>query len=205
MMICSHLHCLGSELKIHKKKMEGETTITLSMEGKIPGIKAENFYKMLWDMQYVDKADPKPKEFKLVEKIDDNTDVVYVEVALPFPMSNRDFVHKRFHACNKDDKEILQKLGFYDWSHNYYVLMIQGCEHSEYPVKKSPIRAEIKMNHWLIEEVPGEEGTLRFKTKVCQVLNGSLPLYFVNDLGPKMGHKNMEKMIETYFKIFGKQ
>ena len=183
--------------------MEGETTITLSIEGKIKGIKAENFYRMLWDKSYIEYADPKPKEFKVVEQINNNTDIAYIEVSLPFPMTNRDFVQKRFHASNKDDKEL--ELGLYDSKHNYYVLMIQSIEHPQYPVQKSPIRAEIKMNYWLIEDDPEVEGGMRFKTKVCQVLNGSLPLFFVNDLGPKMAHKNMEKMIDTYFKIFGKQ
>jgi len=194
----------GSELKVFKKKMEGETTITLAYEGKATGLKAENFYKMMFDMAAIEKAEPKPKRFELVETISDNIDIVYAEVALPFPMSNRDFVQKRFHAGSKDDAVLLKKLGFYDFNHDYYVIMIKSIEHEKFPEKSSPVRAELKLNHWLIEEVPGEKDTFTFRTAVCQTLNGSVPLFFVNDLGPKMAHKMMGAMVDNYYKVYGK-
>ncbi len=195
---------LDSELKIFKKKMEGDTIITMSFEGRVKGLNAENFYRMLWDQECVEKAEPKPKTFKTVQKITDNIDIMYIEVALPFPMSDRDFVQKRLHLNSKVDKKIVKELGLYDWNHNFYIIMIKSAEHPDYPIQKKPIRADVKMNYWLIEEDPKEEGVMIFKTKVCQDIGGSVPLFFMNDVAPKMAHKNLETMIDNYYRIFGK-
>jgi len=193
-----------SYLKVSKKKMEGETTVTLCIEGRLQEVNAENFFKMLFTPEYVEKSGEPPKQYKVVETIDENTDILYVEAALPFPMANRDFIQKRLHISNKEDPKVIKKLGLYDYEHNYYVLMIESIERDDFPPHEKIVRAHVKMNYWLIEEIPGEKNSFKFKTHVCQTLNGSLPLFFVNDIAPKMSHKMMEKMLDAYYKIFGK-
>jgi len=193
----------NSTLKVWKKKAEGETVITMSMEGIIQGLKLENFVRMLYDTELAKKAKPAPKEFRIVETINKNLDYVYIHMPLPFPMSDRDYVQQRLLLNNKDDAELVKQLGLYDKEHKYYVFMVKSVERSDCPEINKLIRAEIKFNYWIFEEVPGEENSFTFKTRVCQALNGSVPLLFINDIGPKMAPKMMGDMLDNYKRIYG--
>jgi len=177
----------------------------LSIEGTIKGVKPANFFRMLHDPECMKKAKPAPKEFKVVEKINDNADVVYIHMPLPFPMSDRDFVYQRLYLNNKDHAKLVKQLGLYDKKHKYYVVMVKSVERDDCPLYDKLVRAEIKMNYWLIEEIPGEKDAFKFKTKVCQALNGKVPLFVVNDLGPKMSHKMMGEMLDNYKRIFSEE
>jgi len=157
---------IDSTLKIFKKKTEGETVITLSIEGTIKGVNAEKFFRMLNDTECAKKAKPAPKEFKILEKINDNVDFVYIHMPLPFPMSDRDWVQQRLYLNNKDHAKLVKQLGLYDKKHKYYVLAVKSVERDDCPLVDKLIRAEIKMNYWLIEEIPGEKDSFTFKTKV---------------------------------------
>ena len=158
---------------------------------------------MMNDIECLKKTKPTPKEIRIIETVSKNVDYMYYHTPMPFPMSDRDFVQKRVYLNNKDDPELVKQLGLYNQEQKYYVMMAKSVERSDCPVKGKLIRGEVKMDYWLIEEVPGEKDSFIFKSKTCQALNGSIPLFILNDMGPKMAPEMMREMLNTYKEIFG--
>lgn len=158
---------------------------------------------MVHNTSYMVKNEPSPKQLKLVEQVSKNSDIIYVEIDLPFPLSNRDFVHKRLYLCNKEDPELVKKLGLYEKDSTYYVIMIEATQRPEYPPKNSPVRAEAKMNYWLIEEDPNDKNTTKITGVICQNIGGNVPIAMQNKMVPKRAREILEKQLGNYAKHFG--
>lgn len=195
-------HFKDSTMKIFKKREIGETTITMKIEAKMKGLKAENLFLMMKDLSYRAKMDHAPKQIKLIEQTSRNSDVIYVEIDLPFPLSNRDLVQQRLYFGNKEDPELIRSLGLYNCSHRYYVLLAQSIVHPDLPEKKKLVRAEMKMNYVIIEEDPNDSTVAIMRIVSCQKLNGGVPDVMVNMAASKIPHKMMESIINSYSKFF---
>lgn len=195
---------LGCYLKVYKKKMEGDSLITTRCEGSFKDIDIDEIFRMFTDVSIIEKTEPKPKQIKIVEQISKNCDITYVEAKLPFPLSNRDFVSKRLYLCNKDDAELVKKLGLFEKKNKYYVVFQQSVERPEYPVRSSPVRGEIKMSYWIMEEDPVDKTILKFKAITCQDIGGNMPVSLLNKLGPKATNQFFGQFLDNYHKIFGK-
>jgi len=191
-------------MKIYKKLLEGEPTVTIRFEGTLKGISAENFYKMTQDTTIRIKWDPVPKQLKVIEKTSENSDVIYVEANLPFPMSNRDFVQERLYLNNVDHAELVKELGLYDKPNKYYVLLIKSTEREEFPPKDKPVRGNTKMSYWFIEEDPSDKNSAKVVVLQCQELKGMIPVMLVNKIAGGFPHKIIGAMLDNYPKLFGK-
>lgn len=185
--------------------MEGEPTITIKLEGQLKGFKGQDFHRVLFDVSLMKDSEPRPKHAKMIERVSDNLDIFYLEVPMPFPLANRDFVQRSLHLSNKDDPELVKQLELFDWEHTYYVLLRESIERPEYPPQSSPVRGEMKMNYWLVEQDPHDEDILKFRSVLCQNLNGNLPLVFVNKFAPKAYRGLVAGMIGNYEKNFRKK
>ena len=191
-----------STLKVYKKLVEGEPTVTIKTEGYFKGVKAENLFTMFKDISYREKLGHKPKVIKVVEQINKNSDVIYVELDLPFPMTNRDMVQKRLYLGNKEDADLVRELGLYQKDHKYYAVLVQSTERPEYPAKSKPIRAEIKIQFVLIEEDPKDPESTRISMVMCQKMNGDVPNMLINKISTKMPVGMMTGFVELYRKTF---
>lgn len=174
------------------------------MEGVLKGAKAENLVKMQRDISYRAKDERPPKAVKIIEETSKNSDIMYIEIDLPFPMTNRDFVQKRLFVQNKEDPELVKQLGLWNWDHAYNVVMIQSVERAEYPVKSKPIRAETSINFILFEENPADKTSLKVTWVLSQDLRGDIPKMIINSMGEKVPKKIFTEMLKNHEKNFGK-
>jgi len=193
-----------SSMKVFKKLMEGESVVTVRCECYFKGLKAGNLFKMLQDIPTRLTWDPLPKILTLIEKPNANSDVIYQEVPLPFPMSDRDFVQERFYLDSKKDAGLVKELGLFNFTHQYYILMVKSVERSEYPAKDKPVRGETKMTYWLLQEDPNDKDSMRLFVLMCQDLKGMIPTMLVNKLAGSAPHKVIGAVLDNYPKIFGK-
>jgi hypothetical protein len=154
------------------------------------------------DIPTILKGDTPLKEIKCIEKISNTSDIVYLEMNLPFPMSNRDLLQKRLFLGNKEEPTLVKELGLYDWSHRYYVVLGKSVERADVPLKKDIVRAKAKMNYWLIEEDPQSWNKTKITQVACQEMGGNIPNSVLNSFGAKGAHTKMEKLRENYTKIF---
>ena len=168
------------------------------------GFKAENIYKMFSDIALRPKWDSTPKVIKLVEQISPNNDIIYQELNLPFPLTNRDFVQKRLYLDNKSNSEIIKQLGLYEREHRYFVILLESTERPEYPRKDSPVRGETKMAYYLIEEDPENSNNSKITVVMCQDLKGSIPFMVINKVATKIPHKLVGSILDNYGKLFPK-
>jgi len=174
------------------------------VEGVLKGVKAENIAKMSRDISYRAKDERPPKQVKIVEETSKNSDILYIELDLPFPMTNRDFVQKRLFVRNKEDPEVVKQLGLWNWDHAYNIIMIESIERAEYPVKSKPIRAETSMNYMLLEEDSNDKTSLKVTWVLSQDLKGDIPKMIINSMGEKVPKKIFTEMIKNHEKNFGK-
>ena len=191
-----------SPLKIYKKLIEGEPIVTIRVEASLKGVRLENLFTMATDIKYREKMERAPKVIKTVEQFNKNTDVIYTEMEFPFPLSNREFLQKRLYFGNKEDKELVKRLGMYEKDHRYYAVLVQSTERDDYPKKNEPIRAETKIQFILIEEVPNDPHTVKYTMVMCQRMNGDIPNMMINKMSSKMPIKIVEGFLDLYPKCF---
>ncbi len=182
--------------------MDGEAIVTVRCEGYFKGLKAENLFKMMQDLSIRPKWDPLPKQLKLIEQLTANSDVIYTEANLPFPISNRDYVQERLFIDSKKDAELVKKLGLFDLKNRYFVLMVKSIERSDYPAQDKLVRGETKINYWFIQEDPNDSGSLRLLVVQCQDLKGIIPTMLVNKLAGSFPHKIIGALLDNYPKLF---
>lgn len=193
-----------STIKTYKKRNDAASGFTMRIDAVLKGVKAENIVTMQRDISYRGKIGKPPKQIKVVEKTSKNSDIIYIELGFPFPMTNRDIVQKRLFVSNKQDPELVQKLGLFDKSHAYHAVLIQSTEHKEYPTKEKPIRAETQMYHTLVEEDPNNKNVVRMKMVIQQQLNGDIPKVMINALGSKMPKTMITGLLTAQKKYFAK-
>ena len=196
-----YFHIVDCTVKAYKKA-ETSSGLTLRIEASLKGVKAENFVLMVRDASYREKMEGPIKKFKLVEQTSRNTDVTYHELSLPFPMTNRDFVQKRLFVSNKQDPELVAKLGLFNWDHAYHAVLIQSTERSEHPAKSSPIRGQTNMHYTLMQEDPNDKSVLKMTIVICQELNGNIPQVIMSGAGEKMATGMLTDLLKSYKKCF---
>ena len=189
-------------MKIYQRKTQGESGITIRIEATLKNVKQENLVLMNKDITYRQKFERPPKEIKVIEQTSKNSDVIYMEMDLPFPLTNRDFVQKRLFVNNKEDPELTRQLGLWNWDHKYNAIMIQSTEREEYPEKSKPIRGETKMIYLLLEEDPRDATVVKYKMILDQDMKGDIPKLVKETLGEKMPKRMMTDILKTHKKLF---
>jgi len=175
----------------------------MRIEATITGLTAEQLFRLYSDLEIRPKMEHPPKVLKLVEQPTKYSDVVYSEIHLPFPMTNREFLHKRFYLGNKEYPEVVKELGLYDWDHKYYVIIAESIERPDYPITSKLVRAESKFSYTLIEEDPNDSEVVRMKSISCTKMNGNIPSSMLASMGMKMAGKMLDSLKESSKKIFG--
>ena len=174
----------------------------MRIDAVLKGVKAENIVTMQRDISYREKMGRPPKQIKVIGQTSKNSDIIYVELDLPFPMTNRDFVQKRLFVSNKEDPELVRKLGLFDWNHGYHAILVQSTENAGYPAKSKPIRGETKMHHILLEEDPNDKSVLKMKIIISQQLNGDIPKMLLSTMSEKMPKNMMTGLLTSHKKFF---
>lgn len=101
-------------------------------------------------------------------------DIMYLELKMPFPMSNRDFLLSRYFLNSDQHAEEIERLGFPKTENKRWVLMQHSVELQEYPTIKGIERAEsITLLSW---EQDRENPKVVYTKSMSQTtLKGKLP------------------------------
>ena len=182
--------------------MEGDSHITTRVEGTLTNVTLEKFFQMMTDVTMMQKGDTPLKEIKVIEKVSNNSDIIYLKINFPFPLSDRDFLQQRLFLGNKEDPALVKELGLYDWSHRYYVFIGHSIERADCPPKKDVVRAHAKMNYWILEEDSQSWNKIKIKQVACQDMGGNIPTSVTNTLGVKGAQKRLESFLDNYHRNY---
>ncbi|GAB1220300.1 hypothetical protein ENUP19_0050G0083 [Entamoeba nuttalli] len=120
-------------------------------------------HDVIQDPQFRTEWDGSMKEQHLVEQIDENTEIGYYSVKMPFTVANRDWVNMRSWWFNEDK--------------SLYIIMNHSVEHDKAPVDKNFVRAQSLKTGYIIEKTP--EGT-KLSFFSWNSWNGWIPTWVVN-------------------------
>jgi len=191
-------------MKIYNKTETAKCGMFTRIDAVLKGVKAKNIMLMSRDITYRKKADHPPKKIKMIEKTG-NTDIIYVELDLPHPLINRDMVQKRLFVGNKENPELIKKLGLFDWEHEYFAMIVEPTTRPEYPSQNMPIRSEMKMHHMLLEEDPNDKTALKVRLIAEFDMCGDIPDPFMNAIRQNAPYRMMTSILTCYSKFFGKK
>jgi hypothetical protein len=192
---------LDCPVKVYTKRTE--LGVTCCLEASLKNVNIDNIYRLFTDFDLMSKREPKLKKLVQVEKTSKNSDVIYAEIDLPFPMTNREFLSQRLYLSNKDDSDLIRQFGLYTKEHRYFVLLQKSTERPDYPEKSKPVRADIKLICWLVEEDPTQTNTVRIKQIMCQDMKGNLT-ELSNKASPQAMQDGIGQLFDNYRKLIGK-
>jgi len=190
-------------MRIYNKLENTKCGFTTRIDAILRGVKAKYLVLMMRDILYRKKAEHPPKRIKMIEKRKD-TDVIHVELDLPYPLINRDLVQKRLFVGNKENPELVKKLGLFDCSHEYHAILVEPALRPECPAVCQPIRGEMKMQYMILEEDPNDKNVLKMRFVMDMDLAGDIPEMFMNAIRQNAPFRTMTSLLTSYNKFFGK-
>jgi len=174
------------------------------MDTTLKGVEIDKIVQMTREISFKQKSENPPKQIKIVEKTSSNSDILYTEMNMPFPLANREFLQKRLFVGNKEDPELIRRLGLFDWEHRYYAILVQSTEKREYRRKSKPVRGMTKMFHMLLEEDPEDKTIVKIKFLICQNLYLNLHQVAMKAIEEDLGQTIVIGLLDTYEQFFGK-
>ncbi len=188
-------------MRVYNKLENPKYGFTTRIDAILRGVKAKNLVLMTRDIFYRKKVEHPPKKIKVIEKRKD-TDVLYIELNLPYPLINRDLVQKRLFVGNKENPELVKKLGLFDCDHEYYVMLVEPAVRPECPETPMPIRGEMGMHYMFLEEDPNDGNVLKMRMVMNMDLAGDIPEVFMNAIRQNAPYRMMSSILTSYHKFF---
>ena len=125
--------------------------------------------------------DPNFKNPQVLEKLNETTDVYYFVAEAPFPLSNRDFVNKRYFLKNHDGVD--------------YFSYMTATEHPSKPATTSLVRGKFHQFARIVRQDKSGSGC-RLTIIMQSEFGGNVPSMVVNKKAssmPKDTYKNIQK------------
>ncbi len=125
--------------------------------------------------------DPNFKNPQVLEKLNETTDVYYFVAEAPFPLSNRDFVNKRYFLKNHDGVD--------------YFSYMTATEHPSKPATTSLVRGKFHQFARIVRQDKSGSGS-RLTIIMQSEFGGNVPSMVVNKKAssmPKDTYKNIQK------------
>jgi len=114
--------------KCYRRIKEG-TTYKYRTYGVIPS-SAPDYFEFYRDLNHWKTWDENVEELEILEKQNENVQIVYWSVKYPFPLSSRDYVYRRYSK-------------YYE-SHKIWVVACKLCEHE----KKKPTSKRVRVTQY---------------------------------------------------------
>ena len=138
-------------------------------------------------------------KFQRVQIFSEKEDLVYSELKMPFPMSNRDFLLSRYYLNSDQHAEEIERLGFPKTENKRWILMQHPVELQEYPAIKGIERADSVT--LLIWEQDRENPNIIYTKAMSKTnLKGKIPDSLVNMGIGKQFLKAHHTSIQTFQK-----
>lgn len=95
-------------MKIYKKKIEGDPINYIRFDSCYPDLDVHKFVVMMSNLDVRTKWDERSKKMNLIGRVS-NSEIVHTLMDLPFPLTNREQVTRRFIFSNKIHPEFFKK------------------------------------------------------------------------------------------------
>lgn len=189
----------AKDLRVYTKNSEGSSTVIVRTEAIIPACDLDILAEMYIDLDIRRQWDSTFIKLERPQVISENEDIIYQEMKLPFPLSNRDFVLQRFYADSLLDADKIAEKGFWKKSNRYKVIALKDAEHASYPEKKGTIRAS-NSTVMVLEEDPQGSGNVIYRLVSLADLKGKLPAWALHQGTSKGMAKLVEETSQAYRK-----
>jgi len=184
-----------STIKVHKKKFDGESVISIRYEAIVKNVEIEKWIRVA-QIDYRKKWDPYMKHMEQTLE-GDGTKTAYIQIKMPFPLTDRDLVQKSFSFINKKNPELVAKYNLPVKESTYYINIVEPLVIDKFPVRNDHVRGESKVITF-IEELSEEKG-IKIRCLNRTDIKGSIPTSLLNRLAGSGPYKSLGKQIEAPF------
>jgi len=175
-------------IKIYKIKPEDSPVILLKAWALIENFTPKEVFDQIYDTVNRAKWEPVTMGLRVVEQIDDHSDIIYYYVKTPFGITERDFVQKRNFAFDYPEKGSI-------------IMSFESCTHPSAPPLKNRIRGETHIAGYVMRPSTTRPGSTDFCI-ISQIdIKGSIPKAIVNMVAGKAPAdwvKKLTKACEKY-------
>lgn len=135
---------LEKDKKVYVKFKEGDSRINVRSEATLYDFNIDILAQMNIDLAKRKDWDGSFTNMQLSKKLSENEDVIYHEMKMPFPLSNRDFVQYRYYVNNFLHPEEVEQRGLWKTPNKYWVIVLQSVIMDEHPEKKGQLEEKTR-------------------------------------------------------------
>jgi hypothetical protein len=159
------------------------------MKTTFEDVDLDALFKMQYQMDLRKLWDKNIVKDQIIEEVNDTEDVQYLEMKLPFPLSNRIVLQHRAYVNNKDHPELVKKYNLYKKEQKYYMIHSKSIERADVQDPKGSVRMEIVFTGGILEEDPSNPRNVHVTIISCALPGGYVPMKLVT-----MGISQMPQM-----------
>mmetsp|Transcript_77337 Transcript_77337/g.107487 ORF Transcript_77337/g.107487 Transcript_77337/m.107487 type:complete len:255 (+) Transcript_77337:106-870(+) len=188
---------VGTHQRIYTKKLEGDSVNYVRFDAVFTDIDITKYMVMMNDIEVRKTWDERAKGMKCLGKINENSELVYNIVELPFPLTNRDGTNRKFIFHNKTHADFFKKAGLPEVEHNMYLVVIYPMALKDYPETSKYVRSKFFLAI-ICEENPELKGSIKINATLKSDMGGNIPDFVVNLISVKMPSKMNENIMIKY-------
>jgi len=189
-----------AKLKIYKKTISGSTPY-VKTEAVFEDMDIDVIFEMFINIEIRKQTSTKVKNLAMIESFNANEQIIYQEMVLPTPVSNRDQVQYRAHFCNKTNPDYVKTHQLFEKENKYYMLYMRSCERSDVPEKKGIVRGETVLMGWILEEDISNPKNCNFILVSNVDPKGSIPDFMTKSMAAKMPTGIVASIKDNYKKF----
>lgn len=181
------------------KFKDGDSKINARSEAILLDADIDVLAQMNIDLNIRKEWDGSFTNLQRLEVFSDNEDVIYQEMKMPFPLSNRDFVQYRYYVNNLLHPEEIEKRGLWKSKNKYWIIILQSVSLTERPAKKGAVQGE-STAMILLEEDEHVPRKVHYKMYSSTDLKGNIPAWVLHQAGGKQAAKVLDQTFRSYRK-----
>jgi len=171
-------------ITIDKIRPEGSPVVLIRAWALIQGFTPQEVFDQIYDTEKRAKWETVTMDLKVVEKINDNSQVIYFYVKTPIGISERDFVQIRDFRLNYPEKDNI-------------VMSFKSCLHPKAPPVKGRVRAETHISGYIMRPSTKAPNSTDFCIVSQSDIKGNIPKIVVNMASGKAPAEWINKLVKA--------
>eukprot|EP00330_Aristerostoma_sp_ATCC50986_P007684 CAMPEP_0114593842 /NCGR_PEP_ID=MMETSP0125-20121206/15439_1 /TAXON_ID=485358 ORGANISM="Aristerostoma sp., Strain ATCC 50986" /NCGR_SAMPLE_ID=MMETSP0125 /ASSEMBLY_ACC=CAM_ASM_000245 /LENGTH=187 /DNA_ID=CAMNT_0001793431 /DNA_START=1693 /DNA_END=2256 /DNA_ORIENTATION=+ len=171
-------------MKIDKVRVDDSPIVLIRARSILKGYSCMELFEQIYDSENRKKWDTVTTQLKILEQVDDKTDVIHFVIKTPFGCSNRDFVQKREYCLDYPKKD-------------HIVVSFVSVTHPAMPHIKGNVRGDTKIAGYVMRPLPDDpNSTEMFILSQCDI-KGMVPKFIVNYVAGKAPAEWIKKLTDA--------
>lgn len=181
---------------MYTKKDDNDPIQYVRFDSYLPNVTNDKLAIMMNNVNIRAAWDDKAKNDINHGKVGSNSEIIQQFLPFPFPLTNRDYVNRRYIFSNKEHPDFFKK---YDLPREApaYLIVYQPVDLTDLPAKKSPVRARVIMNVLSYSDPKNPKNTI-VKAIIKANMNGNVPDFAVNMVAVKTPIELNENILKCY-------